>query len=489
MNNDKLSKRLDHMMQYETDNFFVNINLRNDVADKLFDYQLLHVFNLVSCFRNNNIVIDSSSTGTGKTFTSIALCKQLNIRPFIICPITVIPTWHHVCNLFGIIPLGIVNYECIKTGKYYDKFGDRVDCKFLQVNTVNNNVTTEFKWNLPGYSVVIFDEVHKCRNTRSKNAKLLLSLKNNYQKILMLSATIADKPETFHIFGYMLGCYKKLSQAKNWINGMIQEDKTYIGSKPKLSAINNFLFPAKGSRMRIDELGSKFPKNQISVDNYFVEKDQIDTVNKAFETINKMQIQLKAIHLKTPDIQDTKLTSHVFAEISKARQTIERIKIPIFENLINDYIENGYNVVVFVNFTESIDKLCQTFKTDCVISGSQTLKERENNINKFQKNETNLIICNIAMAEGYSLHDLHGVPRVSLISPSFSSTHLVQSLGRINRAGSVSPAIQRIICMAGTLEDVICNNLKNKFEFLAKINDNDLININDNDLEVYKINI
>ena len=45
MDYDKLNKRLDHMFKYETDNFFANINLKKEVADKLYDYQLLHVFN------------------------------------------------------------------------------------------------------------------------------------------------------------------------------------------------------------------------------------------------------------------------------------------------------------------------------------------------------------------------------------------------------------------------------------------------------------
>jgi len=72
---------------------------------------------------------------------------------------------------------------------------------------------------------------------------------------------------------------------------------------------------------------------------------------------------------------------------------------------------------------------------------------------------------------------LHGVPRVSIISPSFRSDQLAQALSRIHRAGAKTPAFQRIIYCAGTCEEIICNRLKEKLKFMAKLNDNDLIKI------------
>lgn len=81
------------------------------------------------------------------------------------------------------------------------------------------------------------------------------------------------------------------------------------------------------------------------------------------------------------------------------------------------------------------------------------------------------------MAEGISLHDLHGRPRISLISPNFQARTLIQALGRISRVGAVTPALQRLIYCAGTCEETICNRLKEKLLFLSKLNDNDLLEI------------
>ena len=230
MESDKLHKRLMHMFNYETDDFFVNINLKNEISEKLLDYQFLHIFNLITALRSNNVVLDGSDTGTGKTYCAIALCKQLNLRPFIICPKSVMSTWRNVSKYFGVNPLGIVNYETVKMGKYYDlKTNERIDCKYIEVSQLDEK-NINFKWNLPRYSLLIFDEVHKCKNLKSQNGKLLLSSKDNkFQKILMISATVSDKPDYFHIYGYMLDFYKNIKQGNNWIKGMLIEDKTYIG--------------------------------------------------------------------------------------------------------------------------------------------------------------------------------------------------------------------------------------------------------------------
>lgn len=455
MNYDKLNKRIDHMFKYETDNFFANINLKDEVAEKLYDYQFLHVFNLMTALRYNNVILDFSHVGTGKTFCAVSLCAQLNLRPFIICPKTVMPQWNHVCNIFGVRPLGIVNYESIKNGKYYNMKGERVECNFVKV--VEDGKKIDFQWNLPGYALIIFDEVHKCKNLKTQNAKLLLSTINQ-RRVLMLSATLSDKPNNFHIFGYMLGCYKKINQAKNWINGMLFEDKMYIGSKENyVSALNKFLYPDKGSRMRIEDLKGKFPENQICVENYYIEESDRDKINEAL------------INIKT---------ANDLTKTLRERQLIEKIKIPILEELAKDYIENGFNVAIFVNFIDTIHELSKRLKTNCIILGDQDDIQRKKNIDRFQNNDVNVIIVSASLVEGIGLHDLHGVPRVSLISPNFSSTTLIQCLGRIHRAGAKTPALQRLIMCADTLEENICNNLKKKLQFLATLNDDDLVNIN-----------
>jgi len=158
--------------------------------------------------------------------------------------------------------------------------------------------------------------------------------------------------------------------------------------------------------------------------------------------------------------------------------TIELHKIPIFEELIQNYIDNGFAVVVFVNFRQTLLKLAKTFKTKSVVYGDQTGQERDKIVDDFQENNTNIIICTMGSGSlGLNLHDLNGVPRVSLISPTFKSIQLSQALGRIYRSGSKSPALQRIIYCSNTCEEAICNRVNDKLKFTSNLNDNDLIEI------------
>jgi superfamily II DNA or RNA helicase len=66
------------------------------------------------------------------------------------------------------------------------------------------------------------------------------------------------------------------------------------------------------------------------------------------------------------------------------------------------------------------------------------------------------MIANIrAGGVGISLQDKNGTyGRVSLISPTWSSIELKQALGRIHRAGGLTPCIQRIVYCKGRVSAV-----------------------------------
>lgn len=451
---DRLDKMITHMMEYGTSGSVRFMELKKNVSDKLYIYQYQHLISLLYSFRLQNVVLDGSDTGTGKTYTTVALCKQLNLKPFIICPKAVLSTWKNVCDFFKVEYIGVTSYESAKNCKQYDG-SDRVESPYIQ------KMDNKYCWQLPKHSILVFDEVHRCKNKNSVNGKLLMSAKNKYQKIIMLSATVSDTPEHFHIFGYMLDIYSSIKQAKNWVDGTMREDMSRIDTSGN-SCINQEIYPRRGARMVIKDIGEQFPKNQISVDCYYVDKEDIDTVNSCFENI-------RLLKCKPSDNND-----HL-GKIVKARQKVENVKIPLIVELIHQYMDNGCSVVVFVNFLNTAYSVAKKIKTNCMIVGEQTSEEREQCIEDFQTNKSRVIVCTVqAGSEGISLHDKYGVPRVSIISPPFSSVDLTQALGRIYRAGSLSPAVQRIVYCAGTCEEAVCRKVKNKIKFTADINDCDL---------------
>ena len=74
-----------------------------------------------------------------------------------------------------------------------------------------------------------------------------------------------------------------------------------------------------------------------------------------------------------------------------------------------------------------------------------------------------------------SLDDRNGKnPRVSIISPSYSSIELVQALGRIYRSSTKSPCLQKIIYCAGTFEERVAKILSKKRDMMETITDDDM---------------
>ena len=216
--------------------------------------------------------------------------------------------------------------------------------------------------------------------------------------------------------------------------------------------------------MKISELGNKFQKNQINVDIY-------DMDNSAYIQKEYGDIDLAIKQLKNDDKNNNALIN-----ITKARQKIELLKIPTFIDLTKQYLDNKFSIVIFVNFRKTLESLSKYLNTDCTIHGNQTISERENNINKFLENKEKVILCNIkAGGVGINLQDkTGGFPRISLISPTWSSTELKQCLGRIHRADSKSSTLQRIICCSNTVEEKICDRLNIKMSNIDSINDGDL---------------
>ena len=91
----------------------------DNFLDLLLSYQLPHLQQLNNAFTNNQVILDASDTGTGKTYTSIALIKMLKLKPLIICPKSVINSWINVIKMFNLEILGITNYEAFKSSKMY----------------------------------------------------------------------------------------------------------------------------------------------------------------------------------------------------------------------------------------------------------------------------------------------------------------------------------------------------------------------------------
>jgi hypothetical protein len=311
------------------------------MEDKLLPYQVNHVNNLYNTMILNKRALDASDTGTGKTYTTIYLCKKLDLIPFIICPKSVISTWLKVLYYFD-----YADNEFILT-----TYNQVIKHNFLKKED------EEYYWDFTNIRkmdyLFIYDEAHKCKNKDTINAKILTDLSDNGVNIILLSATIADKPLYFMILGYVLKLYTSYQDGLFWLDNVIKCNKK---SKHPLLAVHNILYPKYASRMRIDDLEGMFKDNKINFDGIVMEN--YFEIEREYENINKLVEESKKSNL---------------GNIQKIRQKIEFFKVDAIVKLTFNYLKEDKNVAIFVNFTNTINELSKKLGTKCIIYGQQSI--------------------------------------------------------------------------------------------------------------------
>lgn len=432
------------------------------ILHQLLPIQVQHTIRLIDLIDKYQLAIDQSDTGVGKTYVAAAICCHLNKKPVIVCPKSLMYEWKRVMMLFGIVNCQIVNYETIRLSKAYD------DCfsNCRQTSTIIQSTCNYpyYHWNLPLDSLVIFDEVHRCKDSYAINGKLLISTKTLiHQKIplLLLSATLCEKYLDLGILFYLMDVIETPQKLSNYLKRAVKVTKNKqttidhyqtLRRKAQLLHLHHML-NHYSARIKITQMMDHFPDNLIVIQKFVLANT----------------VQIKAAYARLSSIDACHLP-----KIQKLKQCIELEKVPIFVQLGQAYLRKGYSVVFFVNYLKSLHAIATFLSIECKIYGGQTLAERTQSIAQFQNNSQRLIICQMKAGEvGISLHDLNGShPRVSLINYPDSGLTLMQVLGRTARACAQS-AVKQIIVFAANVhyEETIAQSIDQKLFNIKTISD------------------
>jgi superfamily II DNA or RNA helicase len=406
--------------------------------------------------RQGHNTLDTSDAGTGKTVVAAALAKSLGHPVAVLCPKQVIPSWERELKDMGVDPLFVINYEKIRGGrtKWMTKSGKKI-----------------MKWMLPMGTLLLVDEIHKCKGPYTQNAQIVLSLVNQGYQIHGMSATAAEDPTEMRSLGYMLKLHslnkadKPLRSWYSWMTRLGCEKDFWnqwrLTKKSKLKDLRESMYGISTDRLSVQDLPDAFKENRI-----FVEPIQ-------FKNLAKIKKAYKDLGL-TPEILEQYIengtvenSEHVIVNIIRARQLAETLKVPDLVEMAEDLMLEGLSVVIFVSFKETVESLCEKLQCDR-IEGSQK-SDRQQVIDDFQADKTTCIVVNTAAGgTGISLHDVNGErPRVSLISPQFSAKDHVQVLGRIHRNGMKSDALQKILVASGSVEEAVMSSMQRRLDNLA----------------------
>lgn len=440
--------------------------------DGLRVWQVNAVSKLVSSLNCWGGAVDGSEMGCGKTFTACGVIRELNAPFVVVCPKPVKNQWKKVItNHFNLEDKlkGIINYELLIRGRKDSKIASYV----LSRSTKRN----QFTWKIPKNSVIIWDEAHRLKNFSTRSSKVCVeSLKQGYKSIF-LSGTLATSPLEIRT----IGMYTKLFKNAKEYRTFIENHGCYLGNwgmefndDPEvLKLLHKYFFEQRGVRLRRD-LIKNFPETEIIVQAYDMDEESTVKINEVY---NEMEKELKVIENKRKSDGNNELTIRI-----RALQKTEMLKIPLIEEMIREGNDSGMSIVVFLNFSESIDALAKRLNTQCIYDG-RNVNIREKNIELFQSNKEKNLITNISAArEGLNLQDEDGnYPRMTILSPTYSVRYLQQALGRVHRENSKTKSIQKIVYVANTQEEKVVDSVGKKMENLTLVNNGA---ITDDDLKI-----
>lgn len=375
------------------------------------------------------------------------------------CPKSVIPAWEDTFKAQGVDYYGVINYESLRTGKTGWGSWDKA-------TTSRPARTKKGAFVFPDdLEFVVWDESHYCQGVNSQNAEMMVAAHGRLN--LLLSATAAEDPTELRAAGYLLGLHslsnytlwaKKMNCGfDNW--GKLKFKKT--GSAEALAKIRDHIYPDRGHKIKRSDISDLFRKTAVFTTPLFFD-DRIE------ELYAEMEAEIE-------DLKARGVKPNPLVHLLRQRQEVELLKVPVTRELIDAELREGHHVVVFANFDQTLESLAAHYPGCPIVRGSNSKKERERFIKEFAADKHPVMLCNIkAGGVGVSLHDQIGNhPRTALIFPTWDAKELIQALGRVDRAGSATDSIQRILFAAGTVEERVaaaCERKLNNLETLHDVN-------------------
>jgi len=428
-------------------------------------YQLPSIKRLAMALHTHNGALDCSDTGTGKTAVACGVARVLNRKLFVICPKNVMRPWKRLARRFK-VHCNVINYEMLRTGNTsWGHWGEQ--------QARNGRWYKHFQYEClySNERLFVFDECHRLKDYRTLNCKMGIAALDQGYKVLGVSATAADNPLHMKFVGLLTNLIAHPSHFFGWMtqNGVRKGrwGMEFVGGRHYLSRIHERIFPARGVRIRIRDLGPLFPQTTVISEAYNM-PDVSDRINNVYE-----EMQAEIAKLEESKRKDR--GACILTEMLRARQEVELLKVPTFVQMAEDGLAEGSAVIVILNFTDSVQAVSRKLHTMNTITGADNMDHRQRLIDRFNNDDEDIVVLNIkAGGLGIDLHGTtNGKPRLVLISPTWSGIDLKQALGRAHRAGG-APSIQKLIWAADTLEERVCDRVRARLQRVSIFNDNEL---------------
>ena len=491
------------------------------------DYQIEHCIELVRILFVHRGCLDTSNTGSGKTWSTIAVAMYYGCPIIVIGPKSSNGVWNYAASVTG-VKMVFITKDALRSRKgHQPKHGylDRDDTGRKTVFTP----TKKFKDFVEKGGFVVIDECQSVRNSSSDQHKAARALLNylvgqhTKSRFMLLSATPLNEVAQIVNLLRMVGYIDAPRLFRRDRSGSVIIEGEGLGQLKKVC---------------MDMDAAKTEEIVQSID-YYNTHTAKEMVHRLFRDVIKYHISSAvvppkiAIHVDrkngyynadaktqkafTQSLKNMKLITHYEESTSTAdrrklvgpnniitqRRKTELIKASVFSRIAKEQLlkDPTCKVIVGVHYLDTLEVLKDALKKfdPIVLQGSVKGKDpktgedkRDVLIRRFQTDpESRLILAIVkVIAESISLHDTVGdAPRFTFLSPSYELLLMHQACGRTVRDGDNTKSdvtIRFVYLKNGELETEIYAALARKSGTLkdALIRGEDVVL--PSDFEVYR---
>lgn len=390
--------------------------------------------------------------GLGKTTSTIIAALETEAKKIlIICPASLKINWLRE----------IENYTersvFVCEGKKYNSDSDFV---IMNYDILKNFYDTKDKENSiltqSNFDLVIIDEAHYIQNPQAQRTKLINHFVKSVNRIWLLTGTpMTSRPMNYFNLLQLI----ESPVAQNWMAYAIRYCEGY-----QFRVGNRKIWNTSGAS-NLDELRERTSKQ-------ILRRLKTEVLDLPDKIITPIYLRLKSKEYeelmgeyydwyeKKGD-ESSSLTIQ-FTKLMKVRQVIANEKVESTIELCGNFLEQGKKVIVFTNFTDSLQRIYSHFGKKAVcLDGSMTKSARQESVDKFQNDDKIKIFVGNIKAAGVGI-TLTAADTVIFNDLSFVPSDHSQAEDRAFRYGQKNNVLVYYPIFENTIEGIIYDILSKK---------------------------
>jgi SWI/SNF-related matrix-associated actin-dependent regulator 1 of chromatin subfamily A len=390
--------------------------------------------------------------GLGKTTSTIIAALETKAKKIlIICPASLKINWQRE----------IENYTdrsvYIAEGKHFSTEHDFVIVNydilknFYDLKDKENSLITK-----SNFELIIIDEAHYIQNGQAQRTKLVNSFVKSVDKLWLLTGTpMTSRPMNYYNLLFLI----ESPVAQNWMAYAIRYCQGY-----QFKAGNRKIWNVSGAS-NLEELRDRTSRQVLRR----LKTEVLDLPDKIISPIylrlkSKLYEGLMGEYYdwyKNKKEESSSLTVQ-FSKLMKVRQVIAEEKINDTIELAQNIIDQDKKVIIFTNFTDTLQKIHSHFgKQSVYLDGSCTKPQRQYAVDQFQENDKIKVFVGNLKAAGVGI-TLTAGEAVIMNDLSFVPSDHDQAQDRAYRYGQKNSVSVYYPIFENTIEGVIYDMLSKK---------------------------